>query len=59
MKKEIGILWLTQVVAYAMRSATTMHAMERETLAAIHAIRTWKLYLFKPFELVTDNRGVT
>ena len=23
------------------------HAMERETLAAIHAIRTWKLYLFK------------
>ena len=35
------------------------HAMERKTLAAIHAIRTWKLYLFKPFELVTDNRGVT
>ena len=35
------------------------HAMERETLAAIHAIPTWKLYLFKPFELVTDNRGVT
>ena len=35
------------------------HAMEREILAAIHAIRTWKLYLFKPFELVTDNRGVT
>ena len=34
-------------------------AMERETLAAIHAIRTWKLYLFKPFELVIDNRGVT
>ena len=35
------------------------HAMEQETLAAIHAIRTWKLYLFKPFESVTDNRGVT
>lgn len=35
------------------------HAMERETLAALHALRTWKLYLFKPFELITDNQGVT
>ena len=32
--------------------------MERETLAAIHALRVWKLYLFRPFELVTDNLGV-
>ena len=35
------------------------HAMEREALATIHAIQTLKLYLFKPFELVTDNRRVT
>ena len=34
-------------------------AMERETLAAIHALRTWKHYLYKPFQLVTDNQGVT
>ena len=33
--------------------------MERETLAAIHALRVCKLYLFRPFELVTDNLGVT
>ena len=33
--------------------------MERETLVAIHALRVWKLYLFRPFELVTDNLGVT
>ena len=33
--------------------------MERETLAAIHALRAWKLYLFHPFELVADNLGVT
>ena len=33
-------------------------AMERETLAVIHALRVWKLYLFKPFEVITDNQGV-
>ena len=27
------------------------HANERETLAVIHALRVWKIYLFKPFEL--------
>ena len=32
--------------------------MERETLAAIHALRVWRLYLFNHFELVTDNQGV-
>ena len=34
-------------------------AMERETLAAVHALRSWKHYLYKPFQLVTDNQGVT
>lgn len=50
-------------VAYASRrlrpEERNYHAMDRETLAVIHALRTWKLYLFKPFELITDNRGVT
>lgn len=50
-------------VAYTSRrlrpEESNYHAMERETLAAIHALRTWKHYLFKPFELVTDNRGVS
>ena len=32
--------------------------MEKETLAAIHALRTWKHYLVKSFQLVTDNQGV-
>ena len=35
------------------------NTMERETLAAVHALRVWKMYLFKPFELITDNQGVT
>ena len=33
--------------------------MEWETLPAIHALRVWKLYLFRPFEPITDNLGVT
>ena len=32
--------------------------MERETLAAMHALRVWRLYLFNHFQLVTDNQGV-
>lgn len=52
-----------QPVAYTSRrlrpEESNYHAMERETLAALHAIRTWKLYLFRPFELVTDNKGLT
>ena len=35
------------------------HANERETLAVIHALRVWRTYLFKPFEVVTDNQAVT
>ena len=33
--------------------------MEKETLAAIHALRTWRHYLVKPFELIMDNQRVT
>ena len=35
------------------------HANERETLAVIHALRVWRTYLFRPFEVVTDNQAVT
>ena len=35
------------------------HANERETLAVIHALRVWRTYLFKPFQVVTDNQAVT
>ena len=34
-------------------------AMEKETLAAVHALRTWRHYLVKPFELITENQCVT
>ena len=32
--------------------------MERETLAAMHALEVWRLYLFNHFQLVTNNQGV-
>ena len=34
-------------------------ALERETLAVVHALRTWRIYLHMHFELYTDNRGLT
>ena len=35
------------------------HATERETLVVIHSLQTWRIYFYKPFEIVTDNRAVT
>ena len=35
------------------------HATERETLAVTHSLQTWRIYFYKPFEIVTDNRAVT
>ena len=32
---------------------------ERETLAVIHSIQTWRINFYKPFEIVTDNRADT
>ena len=50
-------------VAYTSRRLTSAeqnyHAQERETLAVMHALKVWKLYLYKPFEIVMDNMGVT
>eukprot|EP00117_Sycon_ciliatum_P021717 scpid58990/ scgid18952/ Retrotransposable element Tf2 155 kDa protein type 1 len=52
--------WLP--VAYSSRrlrpEEVNYTAMERETLAVVHALRVWKLYLFKRFEVITDNQGV-
>ena len=49
-------------VAYASRKLTSSErnytAVERETLAVIFALKTWRMYLFKKFELHTDNMGV-
>ena len=50
-------------VAYTSRrlrpEEVNYHANERETLAMVHALRVWKTYLFRKFELVTDNQAVT
>ena len=35
------------------------YATERETLAVIHSHQMWRIYFYKPFEIVTDNRAVT
>lgn len=32
--------------------------MKRKTLAVVHTLHVWKLYFFRPFELMTDNQGV-
>ena len=50
-------------VAYTSRRLSAAernyHAMERETLAVVHALRVWKLYLYNSFEVLTHNMGVT
>ena len=50
-------------VAYTSRRLSAVernyHAMERETLAVVHALCVWKLYLYNSFEVLTDNMGVT
>ena len=50
-------------IAYTSRrltkAETNYHATERETLAVIHALHTWKIYLYKSFEIISDNRAVT
>ena len=50
-------------VAYTSRRLSVeernYHANEREILAVVHALRVWRTYLFKPFEVFTDNQAVT
>ena len=49
-------------VAYASRKLSPAEKnytiMERETLAVVFALKTWRLYLFKHFDVFTDNRSV-
>ena len=49
-------------VAYASRKLTfakrNYTIAERETLAVIFALQTWQLYLFKHFDIFTDNQAV-
>ena len=49
-------------VAYTSRKLTSAErnymASERETLAVIRALQSWRIYLFQHFDLVTDNMGV-
>jgi len=49
-------------VAYASRKLTAAErnytAAERETLAVVFALQSWRTYLFEHFEVVTDNMAV-
>lgn len=50
-------------VAYTSRRLTAAErnytVMERETLAVVHALVTWRTYLYRHFDVLTDNNGVT
>ena len=49
-------------IAYASRKLTASEKnytfTERETLAVVFALKSWTLYLFKHFEIFTDNQAV-
>ena len=50
-------------VAYTARRLTAAEqnytAQDRETLAVVYSLQCWRHYLFKSFEVFTDNMGVT
>ena len=50
-------------MAYASRRLTPAEEnytiTERETLAVVYALQVWRLYLFKHFQVFTDNQAVT
>ena len=58
--QEVNSCWCP--VAYASRSLSPAErnytASERETVAVIYALQTWRMYLFKHFDLFIDNMGV-
>lgn len=49
-------------VAYASRKLIPAErnytAAERETLAVLYALKTWRMYLFEHFDVMTDNMAV-
>ena len=59
-KEDNGENW--QPVAYASRKLCPAEknytAAERETLAVVHALKCWRVYLFNHFDVYTDNMGV-
>ena len=58
--QEVNREWLP--VAYASRKLTPAErnytVTEKETLAVVFALGSWKLYLFKHFDVYTDNQAV-
>ena len=58
--QEVDQEWLP--VAYASRKLTPAEMnytiTEKETLAVVFALGNWKLYLFKHFDVFTDNQAV-
>ena len=58
--QEVNREWLS--VAYASRKLTPAErnytVTEKETLAVVFALSSWKLYLFKHFDVYTDNQAV-
>jgi len=50
-------------VAYTSRKLSSAErnytATERETLAVVHALKVWRVYLFDEFEVITDNLAVS
>ena len=58
--QEVNREWLP--VAYASRKLTPAESnytvTGKETLAVVFALRSWKLYLFKHFDVYTDNQAV-
>lgn len=58
--QEVDGQWLP--VAYASRKLTPAEKnytiTEKETLAVVFALGSWKLYLFKHFDIFTDNQAV-
>ena len=49
-------------VAYMSRKLSSAEcnytAADRETLAVVHALKCWRIYLFDHFDVITDNMGV-
>ena len=49
------VAYMSRKLSSAERNYT---AAERETLAVVHALKCWRMYLFDHFDVITDNTGV-
>ena len=50
------VAYMSRRLTFAERNYT---ATERETLAVVHALQVWRTFLYRQFELLTDNSAVT